>query len=60
VNKEAGSWLPASAFQGRHVTENISLPLSVGITGSSRFAVLFVIACFAAGTLLLSLVDEGG
>jgi UMF1 family MFS transporter len=32
--------------------------LSVAITGSSRFAVLFIIAFFAAGAVLLSLVDE--
>jgi MFS transporter, UMF1 family len=32
--------------------------LSVAITGSSRFAVLFIITFFAAGALLLSLVDE--
>lgn len=32
--------------------------LSVAITGSSRFAVLFIIAFFAAGAALLSLVDE--
>jgi UMF1 family MFS transporter len=32
--------------------------LSVAITGSSRFAVLFIIAFFAAGAVLLSKVDE--
>jgi UMF1 family MFS transporter len=32
--------------------------ISVAITGSSRFAVLFIIVFFAAGALLLSLVDE--
>jgi UMF1 family MFS transporter len=32
--------------------------LSVSITGSSRFAVLFIIVFFAAGAVLLSLVDE--
>ena len=32
--------------------------ISVAITGSSRFAVLFIIVFFAAGAVLLSLVDE--
>ncbi len=32
--------------------------LSVAITGSSRLAVLFIVAFFAAGAALLSLVDE--
>ena len=32
--------------------------LSVALTGSSRFAVLFIIVFFAAGALLLSFVDE--
>jgi len=32
--------------------------LSVIITGSSRFAVLFIITFFAAGAVLLTFVDE--
>jgi UMF1 family MFS transporter len=32
--------------------------ISVAITGSSRFAVLFIIVFFAAGAVLLSFVDE--
>ena len=34
--------------------------VSVALTGSSRFAVLFIIVFFVAGAALLSLVDEEG